>query len=96
MDLLVSYDVCTEKPEGRRRLRKVAIICLDFGQRVQKSMFECSLSEMDYERLRHRLIECVNPQEDSLRIYQLPTLGSECVEHFGVKAPIDFDGALLV
>lgn len=96
MDLLVSYDVSTEKQEGRRRLRKVATICLDFGQRVQKSVFECSLSEMDYERLRHRLIECINPNEDSLRIYRLPTPKSACVEHLGVKEPVDLDGPLLV
>lgn len=96
MQLLVSYDVCTETSAGRRRLRKVATICLDFGQRVQKSVFECSVTDMDYEKLKDRLTTCIDPGEDSLRIYRLSTPKEEHVEHFGLKPSIDFEGPLVV
>jgi len=71
MDILVTYDVSTETVEGRRRLRKVAEACLDYGQRVQKSVFECSLNEMQLEQLKRRLLQCMSEQEDSLRIYRM-------------------------
>ncbi len=62
MDLLITYDVATDTAAGRRRLRHAAKICLDFGQRVQKSVFECSVNEMQYELLKDRLLfqcECL-------------------------------------
>jgi len=71
MDILVTYDVSTETNEGKRRLRKVAEACLAYGQRVQKSVFECSLNEMQLEHLKDRLLGCMNEKEDSLRIYRM-------------------------
>lgn len=71
MEILVTYDVSTETAEGRRRLRRVAQACEGFGQRVQKSVFECVLNAGELERLRHRLRKEINHDEDSLRIYRL-------------------------
>ncbi len=96
MELLVTYDVATDTRAGQRRLRKVAGVCCDFGQRVQKSVFECSLSEMQVEQLKHRLFECIDPAADSLRIYRLPTPKAACIEHFGINEPLDFNEPLVV
>lgn len=96
MELLVSYDVATDTPEGQRRLRHVARACLDFGQRVQKSVFECSVSEMQYEKLRHRLLKCINEEEDNLRIYRLQTPKERFIEHYGINRGVDFHGPLVV
>lgn len=71
MEVLVAYDVSTETAAGRRRLRQVAKICEGHGQRVQKSVFECTLSEAGLEQLKHRLQHTIDPREDSLRIYRL-------------------------
>jgi len=71
VEILVAYDVSTETPEGQRRLRRVAHACEAFGQRVQKSVFECILSEVQLEILVHRLERLIDPKADSLRIYRL-------------------------
>jgi CRISPR-associated protein Cas2 len=71
MEILVAYDVSTESAAGRTRLRKVAKICEGFGQRVQKSVFECVLSEIQLVQLEHRLNAVVDIDDDSLRIYRL-------------------------
>ena len=71
MEILVAYDVSTETEAGRRRLRRVASVCEGFGQRVQKSVFECSLSEAQLELLVHRLVLEISADEDSLRLYRI-------------------------
>ena len=71
MEILVAYDVSTESSDGRARLRKVAKICEGFGQRVQKSVFECVLSEAQLAQLEHRLRGAIDSDVDSLRIYRL-------------------------
>ncbi len=71
MEVLVTYDVSTESAAGRNRLRKVAKICEGFGQRVQKSVFECVLSDAQLVQLEHRLDLTIDAQVDSLRIYRL-------------------------
>ncbi len=71
MELLVSYDVNTETREGERRLRRVAKVCEGFGQRVQKSVFECVLDKAGLERMTAALMEVIDLGEDSVRIYQL-------------------------
>ncbi|NJL53571.1 MAG: CRISPR-associated endonuclease Cas2, partial [Hydrococcus sp. SU_1_0] len=71
MDILVTYDVNTETKEGRRRLRKVAEACKDYGQRVQYSVFECRVNDMQYETFQARLLKIMNPQTDSIRFYRL-------------------------
>lgn len=78
MELLVTYDVATDSVAGRRRLRRVAKICEGFGQRVQKSVFECIVNGAEVELLEHRLLDAIDPSEDSLRMYRL----REPREHF--------------
>ncbi len=95
MNLLVAYDVVTTSSEGRRRLRRVARVCQDYGQRVQFSIFECSVGELDFTRMRSRLIDEINPAEDSLRLYRLTGEFSQTVESFGRDRRIDFEGPLI-
>lgn len=96
MQVLVSYDVSTETKEGRNRLRRAAQVCLDFGQRVQNSVFECSVNEMQYERLLSRLLDFINEAEDSLRIYRLREPKEEYLKHFGKNKSVDFEGPLVL
>jgi CRISPR-associated protein Cas2 len=95
MDVLVTYDVNTETNEGKRRLRKVAEACLAYGQRVQKSVFECSLNEMQLEKLKHRLLQCISEQEDSLRIYRLSQPRERYLWTYGLQYEIDFGSPLI-
>ena len=94
--VIVSYDVSTETPTGRRRLRRVAKACLDFGQRAQKSVFECLVAPEQWTRLRQRLIDEFDPNEDSLRFYFLGSNWKRRVEHIGVKPAVDPEGPLIV
>jgi CRISPR-associated protein Cas2 len=71
VEILVSYDVATDTPEGRRRLRRVAKVCEGFGQRVQDSVFECLVDAAQLALLVHRLEAVVDLNADSLRIYRL-------------------------
>ena len=96
MLMLVAYDVSTEQVEGRRRLRRVARACLDYGQRVQNSVFECEVDPAQWAALRARLIAEIDVGEDSLRFYRLGAEGRRRVEHVGAKPVIDLDGALIV
>ena len=96
MFVLVSYDVSTATPQGKRRLRRVAKICLDYGQRVQNSVFECQLDPERWTRLRLRLLEAYDPQQDSLRFYFLGSNWRERVEHHGAKPSVDLEGPLIV
>lgn len=96
MNILVTYDVNTVTPAGRRRLRRVARICLDFGQRVQQSVFECSVGETELSQLRRRLVDEIDPDEDSLRVYRLNGNFGDVVESYGRDHRIDFDGPLIV
>ncbi len=96
LDILVAYDVSTETPQGRRRLRKVAEACLAYGQRVQKSVFECSLTDLQFEALRHRLLSCIEEQEDSLRIYRLPHRRDRYLWSYGIQHEVDYKGPLII
>jgi len=95
MMVLVSYDVSTTTSEGRRRLRKVAKICNDFGQRVQNSVFECPVDPTQWTQLRHRLLQTFEATEDSLRFYFLGANWKPKVEHHGIKTVLDLDGPLI-
>lgn len=95
MLMLITYDVSTTTPAGRRRLRRVARACLDYGQRVQNSVFECDVDPAQWVALRARLIAEIFPAEDSLRFYRLGAEGKRRVEHVGVKPVIDLEGPLL-
>ncbi len=96
MLILVSYDVSTETSEGRRRLLRVAKTCLNFGQRVQKSVFECRVDPAKLETLRHQLLEEIDETEDNLRIYRIGEPLGKNVMEFGTFKSIDFDDDPLI
>ena len=96
MWVLVTYDVNTETAAGRKRLRTVAQACKNYGQRVQKSVFECTVNESQYERMRGRLIHIIDEKEDSLRFYKMASSRDNTVEEFGTGHVIDFEGPLVV
>jgi len=95
MLMLVTYDVNTEDADGRRRLRRVARACLDLGQRVQNSVFECEVDPAQWAQLRARLLDEIDETKDSLRFYRLGTDGKRRIEHVGAKPTLDLDGPLL-
>jgi CRISPR-associated protein Cas2 len=96
MMVLVTYDVRTDSKEGKRRLRRVARACEDWGQRVQFSVFECDLDPAQWTALRARLIDIIDPESDSLRFYQLGAEWRRRVEHIGAKTATDMDGLLII
>ena len=96
MHIVVTYDVSTETPEGRRRLRRVALECKNFGQRVQKSVFECSVNPVQYEELMRRLLNIIEKEEDRLRIYRLTEPKEKHIDVYGLDGTVDFEGPLLV
>ncbi len=96
MLVLVTYDVATTTRQGRKRLSKVAKACLDFGQRVQNSVFECQIDPTQWMTLKLRLLDLYNPNEDSLRFYYLGSNWHRRVEHHGTKAATDLEGPLIV
>jgi CRISPR-associated protein Cas2 len=95
MMVLLTYDVATDTPEGRKRLRRVAKACEDWGQRVQFSVFECELDPAQWTALRARLVGIIDPKTDSLRFYQLGSNWQRRVEHVGAKPALDMDGPLI-
>ena len=96
MLIIATYDVSTETPEGRRRLRRVAKVCERVGQRVQKSVFECQVDQMQYEELERALLAEIDLEEDNLRFYRLTEPHELRVKQYGVFRSIDFDGPLVV
>jgi len=96
MLVLVTYDVSTTTREGRRRLSRVAKTCLDFGQRVQNSVFECEVDPSQFAQLKGRLVDLIDPRQDSLRFYFLGKKGRKRVEHVGSKAAVDLTDTLIV
>lgn len=96
MLLLITYDVNTQTAEGRKRLRKVAKICENYGQRVQNSVFECLVDQAQRLKLCHELERIINTDIDSLRYYQLGNNWKNRVEHIGAKQTFDPEGVLLL
>jgi len=96
MFVLVSYDVSTTDSGGPRRLSKVAKACQDYGQRVQKSVFECIVDPAQWAVLKQRLIDQINQETDSLRFYHLGSNWRRRVEHIGAKETIDQEGPLII
>ncbi len=96
LDIVVTYDVNTEDADGRRRLRRVAKICEAYGQRVQKSVFECSVTAPQLERMKGRLLKAMDKQADSLRIYRLIGGREGCVETFGRDTYEDYESPQIV
>lgn len=96
MLIIVTYDVSTETLAGRRRLRRVAKTCESMGQRVQKSVFECQVNEMQYEQLIRDLLAEIDETEDSLRFYRITEPTEVRVRQYGKTRSIDFEAPLLV
>ncbi|MDM7999331.1 MAG: CRISPR-associated endonuclease Cas2 [Dehalococcoidia bacterium] len=96
MLVLVTYDVSTERAEGRKRLRRVAKVCENRGQRVQNSVFECLVDPAQWTALREDLIDEIDASEDSLRFYFLGSNWQGRIEHVGVKKAYDPEGPLVV
>lgn len=96
MFILVSYDVSTLDDGGAKRLRRVAKLCKNYGQRVQFSVFECIVDPARWEFLRQNLIDEISEETDSLRFYFLGSNWRNKVEHIGAKEGIDQEGLLLI
>ena len=96
MWIVVAYDVNTETPQGRKRLRRVAQVCKNFGQRVQKSVFECQVNEMKFEDLRRKLLKEISKEEDNLRLYRLTEPRDDHVETYGQTRTVFFDEEPLI
>ena len=96
MLVVVSYDVKTDDAAGKKRLRHVAKHCLNFGQRVQYSVFECLVDPAQWTRLKQNLVETIDERYDSLRFYFLGANWKRRVEHIGAKEPYDPEGPLIV
>ena len=94
--VLVTYDVNTETGAGRKRLRHVAKICVDYGQRVQNSVFECLLDAAQYVSFRAKLEAVIDEEKDSLRFYYLGANWRGRVEHDGAKPSLDPEGPLIM
>ena len=85
MLVLITYDVSTINKPGRRRLARIAKICLDYGQRVQNSVFECLVDPAQWTAFRAELLRLYKPEEDSLRFYFLGKNWERKIEHHGPK-----------
>jgi CRISPR-associated protein Cas2 len=96
MMMLITYDVNTQDAAGRRRLRRIARACLDFGQRVQFSVFECIVDPAQWTALRARLISEIDETTDSLRFYHLGAAAKRRIDHIGAKPARDLEGPLIV
>ncbi len=96
MLILITYDVNTETAAGKKRLRKVAKQCVNYGQRVQNSVFECVLDAAKFREVQHILEQIIDKEKDSLRFYFLGNNYRSKVEHIGAKPSVDIEGTLLV
>lgn len=95
MLVLITYDVSTETAEGKARLRKVAKQCVNYGRRVQNSVFECELDAAQARQVKHILEKIINTDEDSLRFYYLGNNYKNKVEHIGVEHGFDVNEPLV-
>ena len=96
MFVLITYDVNTEDAAGRRRLRKIAKQCINYGQRVQNSVFECVLDAAQLRALEAKLVATMDQEKDSLRFYNLGNNYSEKIRHYGIKPGYDPAGPLIL
>lgn len=96
MLILITYDVSTTSDGGKKRLRRVSKKCLDYGQRVQNSVFECVLDATQFKQLKYQLEEIINKDTDSLRFYNLGNNYKTKVEHVGAKESFDIEGTLII
>lgn len=93
--VLVTYDVSTSSEGGRKRLRKVAKVCQNYGQRVQNSVFECVVDAAQFEMMKNELKKLIDETNDSLRFYRLGNNYKTKVEHVGTKESLDIEAPLI-
>ncbi len=96
MFVLITYDVNTETAAGRKRLRKVAKQCVDYGRRVQNSVFECIIDQARWVGLKSALVELIDPEVDSIRFYYLGNSYKMKIEHVGIDRGTAVDEALIL
>lgn len=96
MLVLITYDVNTQTAAGRKRLRQVAKQCVNYGQRVQNSVFECVLDVAKFREVQHKLEKIIDVEKDSLRFYLLGNNYKNKVEHIGAKASFDVEDTLII
>lgn len=96
MLVLITYDINTDNADGRSRLRKVAKECVNYGQRVQNSVFECNLDPAKLKVVKHKLEKLIDSERDSLRIYNLGNNYSGKIIHIGAKASYDAEDVLMI
>lgn len=96
MLVLITYDVNTEDAAGRKRLRRLAKQCVNYGQRVQNSVFECHLDAAKLRELENILIKTIDPERDSLRFYMLGNQYVNKVKHIGTKPSFDVNDPLII
>lgn len=96
MLVLITYDVNTENAAGRKRLRKVAKTCVDYGQRVQNSVFECSLTPSELCLVENTLTKIIDEEKDSVRIYMLGNNYQSKIKHYGTKVTYSIDDTFIL
>ena len=96
MLVLITYDVNTEDAAGRKRLRQIAKKCVDYGQRVQNSVFECLLDAAQCRSLQAKLLAIMDPEKDSLRFYYLGNQYEKKIEHFGCETAYSPEDPLIL
>lgn len=96
MMVLITYDVNTEDAAGRKRLRQIAKQCVNYGQRVQNSVFECVMDAAQCKALQNKLLSLMDERKDSLRFYYLGNKYQTKIEHFGVKESYEPEGVLMI
>ena len=94
--ILITYDVSTTDAAGKKRLRKVAKECQNYGQRVQNSVFECILDAGQYLALKNKLLNEIDVEKDSIRFYSLGNHYKTKAEHYGVKESYEAEGVLMI
>ncbi|SDF84144.1 CRISPR-associated protein, Cas2 family [Sporolituus thermophilus DSM 23256] len=94
--MLVTYDVSTLQDDSQKRLRRIAQACNGYGQRVQKSVFECSVSDVELEELINKLLKIMDKEQDSLRIYRLREPKDKFIRHYGVQTVVNLDEPLII
>lgn len=96
MMVLITYDVNTQTPAGKKRLRRVAKECVNYGQRVQNSVFECVMDNSKCQQVKAKLIDIIDQEYDSIRFYYLGNKYKTKIEHFGAKESLCVEDPLIL
>lgn len=96
MYVLITYDVNTSTPEGQKRLRRIANCCINFGQRVQNSVFECLVNGSEFIKLKYALLNIIDEEVDSIRIYHLGKNYQSKIEQLGKITSYEVEGELII